>query len=63
MRIFSTLLLLCVLIAAIGYFRGWFHAESTDTSGQGTVTVTVDKDKVKQDKSDVEQKVQDLTHK
>jgi len=51
------------LIAAVGYYRGWFHAESSDTNGHSSLTVTVDKDKVDQDKASARQDVQNLEHK
>ena len=62
-RLLGILVVLAALITGIGYYRGWFHAESGDTSGQHTVTVTVDKDKISQDKASAQQEVQDLGHK
>ncbi len=62
-RFLGMLVVLCALVAAVGYYRGWFHADSMDSSGQGTVTVTVDKDKVNQDKASAQQQMQDLEHK
>ena len=62
-RLLGILVVLSAVVAGIGYYRGWFHAESHDTNGQGTLTVTVDKDKLSQDKARVRQDVQDLTHK
>ena len=62
-RILGMLVVLLAVIAGIGYYRGWFHAGSTDTNGQQTVTVTVDKDKLDQDKASAQQEVQDLGHK
>ncbi len=62
-RFLGMLVVLLAVIAAIGYYRGWFHAESTDANGQHTVTLTVDKDKFNQDKADAQQQVQDLGHK
>ncbi|MGA2231457.1 MAG: hypothetical protein ABSH22_11205 [Tepidisphaeraceae bacterium] len=62
-RFVGMVVLLAALIAAVGFYRGWFRAESHDDHGQSTVTVTVDKDKVNQDKSDLKQDVQDLGHK
>jgi len=62
-RFLGMLVVLCIVIGGIGYYRGWFHTESHDTSGQGTVTVTVDKDKLNQDKTNVQQHLQDLGHK
>ena len=63
LRFFGMLVVLFLLFAGIGYYRGWFHAESHDANGTGTVTVTVDKTKLDQDKSSVQQQVQDLGHK
>lgn len=57
------LVVLFVLVAGIGYYRGWFHAEAVETNGQGTVTLTVDKDKLNQDKASAQQQVQDIGHK
>jgi hypothetical protein len=62
-RLLGMLVMLLIVVAAIGYFRGWFHAESHSVDGQTTVTVTVDKDKVTQDKDSAQQKVQDLGQK
>jgi hypothetical protein len=63
LRLLGFLVVLALIVGAIGYYRGWFHAESQATSGQSTITVTVDKDKVTQDKDAAQQKVQDLEHK
>lgn len=62
-RFLGMLVVLLVVIAGIGYYRGWFHAGSADTNGQSTVTVTVDKDKLNQDKASAQQEVQNLAHK
>ena len=61
-RFVGMIVLLLALVACIGFYRGWFHAESHDDHGQSTVTVTVDKDKVNQDKSDLQQDVHNLGH-
>jgi len=62
-RFLGILVVLCLLVAGFGFLRGWFHAGSSNTNGQGTVTVTVDQNKVDQDKASAQQEVQDLTHK
>jgi hypothetical protein len=62
-RFVGTLVVLLALLAGIGYYRGWFHAESHDSNGHGTVTMTVDKDKLNQDTTSVRQEVRDLGHK
>jgi hypothetical protein len=62
-RFLGMLVVLFLLFAGIGYYRGWFHAASNDSNGSGSLTVTVDKDKLDQDKASVQQQVQDLGHK
>jgi hypothetical protein len=62
-RFLGMLVLLSILVAGIGYYRGWFRAESQDTNGQGAITLTVDKNKLNQDKASAQQEVQDLRHK
>jgi hypothetical protein len=54
------LVVLSALVAGLGYYRGWFHAGSSDTNGQDTIKVTVDKDKIDQDNASVQQQVKDL---
>jgi hypothetical protein len=62
-RFLGMLVVLLLLFAGIGYYRGWFHAESQDGNGKGSLTVTVDKDKLDQDEAKAQQQVQDLGHK
>ena len=63
MRILGSLVALMLVVAVIGYFRGWFQAESHDVNGHDTITVTVDKAKLNQDKARAEQDIQALEHK
>jgi hypothetical protein len=51
-----------VVLAVIGYYRGWFHAESHDSGGQRSVVLTVDKGRLEQDKASLQHEVQDLGH-
>ncbi|MGA2440529.1 MAG: hypothetical protein ABSH08_06200 [Tepidisphaeraceae bacterium] len=62
-RLLGILVVVLLVVAGIGYYRGWFHAESHDANGHATVTVTVDKDKLNQDKASAQQQVQDLGRK
>jgi hypothetical protein len=57
------LVVLFLLLAGVGYYRGWFHAESQDSNATGSLTVTVDKGKLNQDEAKAQQQVQDLGHK
>jgi hypothetical protein len=62
-RFLGVLVVLSAIVAGIGFYRGWFHTESTNAGGHDAVTVTVDKDKINQDKASAEQQVSDLAHK
>jgi hypothetical protein len=63
MNRFAALLgIVLVIVVAVGYCRGWFHATAADSDGQHSVTVTVDKDKFDQDKATVKQDVQNIGH-
>jgi hypothetical protein len=56
-RFLGMLVILCVLVAGVGYWRGWFHAESHDDGGQRSMTVTVDQNKIDQDKAAAQQDI------
>ena len=63
LRFLGALVLIAAIVAGVGYYRGWFNAQSSNTNGQSSVKLTVDKDKLNQDKASVQQQVQDLGHK
>ncbi len=62
-RLLGMLVLLVILVAGFGYYRGWFRAESHDANGHDAVTLTVDKGKLDQDKASAKHEVLDLGHK
>ena len=53
MRFLVVLILIVLSVAGLGFYRGWFHV----TSNNSTVNLTVDKDKIAQDKQDAKRKV------
>jgi hypothetical protein len=59
-RLLGLLVALLLVVAVIGYFRGWFHANVQNVNGHETVTVTVDKAQLDQDKASAARKVQAL---
>ena len=61
-RLLGALVVVCLLIAGVGYIRGWFHADVHTDHGQGTVNVTVDRDKLEKDKEAARQEVQRMEH-
>jgi len=59
------LLLLIVLLAGLvglGFYQGWFHFDSQNSSSKTDITITVDKDKLTADEQKAREKVQDLAH-
>jgi hypothetical protein len=63
LRFIGLLVVLLALVAGFGYYRGWFHAQTSDINGQHTVTMTVDNNKLNQDKAGAQQQVQDVVNK
>ena len=59
MRLFTILVLLVAVVVALGLYRGWFHVASDNSA----VTVTVDKDKIQQDKTEAQTKVEAVKQK
>lgn len=63
MKTVLVLLILLVVVAGLGYYRGWFNLSSRNDQGKPNVTLSVDKDKIEADKDKVVNSVQDLGHK
>jgi hypothetical protein len=57
-RLFVLLLVLAIGIGALGYYRGWFTVSTTDSPGGPGVNIGVDREKVRQDKERVKEKVE-----
>ena len=49
-RLFAVLILLVVVVAAVGFYRGWFTVAYDKTDWKGQVTGTVDNEKIEADK-------------
>ena len=60
----KTLLVVVVLllagIAALGFYRGWFHLSTNSTDQKPSATITVDKDKIHADEEKAKDTVQGL---
>ena len=50
--------LVLVVIAGVGFYRGWFRLTMENTSQQPSATITVDKDKIHEDEQKSKDKVQ-----
>lgn len=60
-KFLGTLVILAVIIAGVGFFRGWFGVSSDDQPGETNVELTIDKDKIKQDAETASEKARELT--
>ena len=49
--------LLLVVIAGLGFYRGWFRVSTDNTDHKPSATITVDKDKIQEDEQRVREKV------
>jgi predicted negative regulator of RcsB-dependent stress response len=50
--------LVLVVIAGVGFYRGWFRLTMENTNQQPSATITVDKDKIREDEQKSKDKVQ-----
>lgn len=60
MRALGALFLVLLVVAAIGWFRGWFQVSTTHAGGRDRVAVTVDRDRIEGDAEAAKQQVADL---
>lgn len=49
MRLMGFLFVIVLILAAVGYFRGWFSVTTTHASGKSELTLGVDNDKISGD--------------
>ena len=64
MRVLRVLLFLALLVAVVGFFRGWFSfsSQGPDASTQKVdINLTVDPQKMKDDADKVREKTNELT--
>ncbi len=62
-RLFSLLVFIVLVIAVVGYFRGWLHLGMEQAQDQTHINVTIDKQKAKQDAHKAEQDIKRRIHK
>jgi hypothetical protein len=62
-RVLGTIVLLLLIVAAIGYLRGWFTIETTSTPNQSNINVAVDKDAIRQDQAQLHNDAQEAAQK
>jgi hypothetical protein len=57
----GTLTILALLVAGVGFYRGWFDVSTDDQPGITNVELTIDKDRISQDAEAASAKARDLT--
>lgn len=58
--LFAVLILLVAVVAAVGFYRGWFTVSWDEGNGKGQVTGTVDNEKIEADKKRAVEEVRNL---
>ena len=59
-KLLGTLVLICLIVAGVGLFRGWFDVSKVDEPGQTNVQITIDKEKIREDAEKAKQKAKEL---
>ena len=60
-KFLGTLVIIVLIVAAVGLFRGWFGVSTEDQPGQTNVELTIDKQKIKQDARSASEKAREFT--
>ena len=59
-RLLMVVVLLAAVVAAVGFYRGWFSVAWDSGDGKGQVTGTVDNERIEADKKRAIEQVQGL---
>jgi hypothetical protein len=51
------IVLVLVVVAGLGFYRGWFSLSTGNTDHKPSATITVDKDKIQEDEQRAREKV------
>jgi hypothetical protein len=61
-RLLGTVVIVVLVVALIGYYRGWFTVDTSNSSDQSNIHMTIDKDAVHHDERELEQKLSPTTN-
>ena len=59
-KFLGTLVILIVIVAVVGFFRGWFNISTSNQPGNTNIELQIDKDKIKEDAEKVKEKAEGL---
>ena len=54
---FTVVVVILIVVACVGFYRGWFRLGSETSAGKTDITLSVDQDKIKADENKVENKI------
>lgn len=57
----GTLVMILLVVACVGFYRGWFGVSTEDQPGETNVELRIDKAKIKQDAEAASEKARELT--
>lgn len=60
-KFLGTLLIVALIVAGVGVYRGWFGVSTDDQPGETNVELKIDKEKIKQDADAAAEKARELT--
>jgi hypothetical protein len=60
-KFLGTLLIVALIVAGVGVYRGWFGVSTDDQPGETNVELKIDKQKIKQDAAAASTKARELT--
>lgn len=60
-KFLGTLVILLVIVAAVGYLRGWFNVTTQSEQDETNIELRIDKEKIKQDAAAAKEKARELT--
>ena len=59
-KFLGTLVILALIVAAFGLYRGWLNVSTDDQPGETNIEMTIDKDKIKQDAESAAEKAREF---
>jgi predicted negative regulator of RcsB-dependent stress response len=63
MKVLFVVVVLILIVAGLGFYRGWFQLSTDKEDNKSNVTFSVNKDKFQEDENKAKETVQDLGHK
>ena len=59
-KFLGTLVIFALIVAGVGFYRGWFGVSADDQPGETSVELKIDKEKIQQDAEAASEKAREL---